>query len=142
MTNDEYELSFTAEEIDERLGRVDDAVNYLEEKTIHLGENVLGNATLGAGWSVADGVYTHATGSTEDLTFATAAEDGAVYLLEFDTSYTANEFVRVGIGDRYRVLCYQGQSHITVPLLASGDNTMYITPIATTYAGSISNIIQ
>ncbi len=119
---------------------IHNAVTYADEMTVHLGENVLGNATLGAGWSVADGVYTHTTGSTEDLTFATMAEDGAVYLLEFDTSYTANEFVRVGIGDRYRVLCYNGKNHITVPLLASGGTTLYITPIAASYAGSISNI--
>lgn len=118
----------------------DSTVEYVETKTVYLGGNVLGAATLGANWSVTNGVYTHTTGSTEDLTFAATVEDGEIYLLEFDTSFTNDEFVRVGIGDQYRVLCYQGKSHIIVPLMASGGSTLYVTPIASTYAGSISNI--
>ena len=115
-------------------------VNYVETQTVYLGDNVLGAATLGDGWTESEGVFTHATGSDADLTFETSVEEGSVYILEFDTSYTTGEFVRVGIGDRYRVLCYQGRSHITVPLMASGGTTLYITPISTAYAGSISNI--
>lgn len=121
------------------------SVNYVENKTVYLGVNVLGDATLGAGWTASGGVYTHAAGAsnTADLTFATTVEDGAVYLLEFDTTFTNNEFVCVGIGDQYRVQCYQGKSHITVPLLASGGTTLYFTPMvvnSNTFAGSISNI--
>lgn len=115
-------------------------LNYVETKKVYLGDNAIVSATLGDGWAEAEDVFTHATGHDADLTFETSVEEGAVYLLEFDTSYTANEFIRVGIGDQYRVLCYQGKSHITVPLLASGGTTLYITPIDTTYTGSISNI--
>jgi hypothetical protein len=131
------------EKFDQLSGEIADntpTLNYVETKTVYLGDNVIGAATLGAGWTESGGVFTHATGNDADLTFETAVEDGAVYILEFDTSYTANEFVRVGIGDRYRVLCYQGKSHITVPLMASGGTTLYITPISTTYTGSISNV--
>lgn len=117
-----------------------ETLSYLGTKTVFLGDNVLGTATLGNGWSASGGTYTHASGSTEDLTFNSDVEEGSIYLLEFDTSYTANEFVRVGIGDRYRVLCYNGKTHIVVPLMASGGNTLYITPVNNTYAGSISNI--
>lgn len=116
-------------------------VSYIESKTIFLGDNVLGSATLGEGWSESNGTYTHATGNTADLTFETSVEEGSVYLLEFDTSYTAGEYVKVGIGDRYRILCYKGsQAHATIPLLASGGTTLYISPYNDTYAGSISNI--
>lgn len=127
-------------EIKEALQGSSPSVNYIETKVVHLGDNVLGSATLGDGWTETDGVFTHATGSDADLTFETTVEEGSIYILEFDTSYTANEFVRVGIGDRYRVLCYQGKSHITVPLMASGGTTLYITPINDAYSGSISNI--
>lgn len=117
------------------------SVNYIESKTIHLGDNVLGSASLGEGWSESNGTYTHATGSTADLTFETTVEEGSIYLLEFDTSYTSDEYVRVGIGDRYRILCYKGsQTHATIPLLASGGTILYITPYSDTYVGSISNI--
>lgn len=131
------------ERIDQLYGEIADntpTLNYVETKTVYLGDNVIGAATLGAGWTESGGVFTHATGSDADLIFEVAVEDGAIYILEFDTSFTSNEFVRVGIGDRYRVLCYQGKSHITVPLMASGGTTLYITPISTTYVGSISNI--
>lgn len=115
-------------------------LTYTATQTVYLGNNVLGPATLGEGWSVSNGVYTHTKGYTADLTFETAVEESAVYLLEFDTSYTANEFVRVGIGDAYRLFCYQGKSHITVPLEAVGGTTLYVTPVDSRYAGSISNI--
>lgn len=116
------------------------SMNYVGAKTVYLGDNVLGSATLGDGWTNSNNVFTHAEGNMADLTFETSVEEGAIYILEFDTSYTADEFIRVGIGDRYRVLCYQGNSHITVPLMASGGTTLYITPIKTNYNGSISNI--
>ena len=116
------------------------SVNYVETKTVYLGDNVLGSATLSDGWTETEGLFTHTTGYDADLTFETTVEAGAVYILEFDTSYTANEFIRVGIGDRYRVLCYQGKSHITVPLTASGGTTLYITPINKDYVGAIGNI--
>ncbi len=113
---------------------------YTTTQTVYLGDNVLGSAMLGKGWTVSNKVYTHAKGYTADLTFDTTVEEGAVYLLEFDTSYTANEFVRVGIGDGYRLFCYQGKTHITVPLEAIGGTTLYITPVNSSYVGSISNI--
>lgn len=115
-------------------------VNYVETKVVHLGENVLGSATLGEGWTESNGVFTHATGYNADLTFDTAVEEGSVYILEFETSYKDDEFVRVGIGSQYRVLCYNGNNHITVPLMAVGGTTLYVTPIETTYTGYISNI--
>ncbi len=116
------------------------SINYSETKTVYLGDNVLGSATIGEGWTESGAIYTHASGYDADLTFETSVEEGSIYILEFDSNFTRNEFVRVGIGDMYRVLCYQGQSHITVPLMASGGTTLYITPIDKTYAGSISNI--
>lgn len=117
------------------------SINYIETKTVYLGDNVLGSASLGDGWTVSNGIYSHSAGYTSDLTFATSVENGSMYILEFDTSYTSDEFIRVGIGDKYRVLCYQGKSHITVPLMASGNGILYITPIKDTYVGDISNII-
>lgn len=134
------EIEAWLEVMNELSKKVNGTVEYVETKSVFLGDNVLGSATLGEGWTETDGVFTHATGSDADLTFETTVEEGSIYILEFDTSYAANEFVRVGIGDRYRVLCYQGKSHITVPLMASGGTTLYITPINDAYSGSISNI--
>lgn len=133
------EIEAKGEEVAEELGELG-TVKYSESISVFLGDNVLGTATLGNGWSAPEGGYKHATGSVADLTFNTAAEDGEIYLLEFDTDYDKNEFVRVGIGDRYRVLCYNGKTHIVVPLMASGGNTLYITPVNDKYEGSISNI--
>ena len=120
---------------------VDEKDIYVETKTVYLGDDVLGSASLGEGWSEADSVYTHAKGYTADLTFETEVEENSIYILEFDTSYTANEYIRVGIGDRYRILCYKGSAtHVTVPLMASGGTILYFTPYNDAYAGSISNI--
>lgn len=129
-----------SDEIKEKLQGSSPTVNYVETKVVHLGDNVIGSASLGEGWTASDGVYTHTTGYDADLIFDTAVEEGSVYILEFDTSYTADEFVRIGIGSQYRVLCYQGKSHITVPLMAVGGSTLYITPIKANYSGEISNI--
>ena len=151
LTQEQYNRELAAGRIDENAiyltpdngvnGGSSPSINYIETKTVYLGEDVLGSAILGDGWVKSEGVYTHSAGYDADLTFETTVEDGSIYILEFDTSYTGGEFVRVGIGDQYRVLCYNGTSHISVPLLASGGTTLYITPIATTYAGSISNIV-
>ncbi len=110
------------------------SIVYEDIKTVHLGENVLGSATLGDGWAVAYSeeqqrdIYTHTESATADLSFATNVQAGEVYLLRFVTD-AESEFVKVGLGDRYRVRCYQGKQTIEVPLYAPEDNaTLYFTP--------------
>lgn len=104
-------------------------VGYVETETVYLGENVIGSATLGSGWTAEDGVYTHANSGAEDLTLATNVEVGQIYLLRFKSDYDNNEFVRVGLGEQYRVRCYQGGENIVVPLYAAENNaTLYFTP--------------
>lgn len=114
-------------------------VIYETNRKVCVGSNVLGTPTLGTGWTANNGTYTHASGNTSDLSFATTAEVGELYVLEFDTTYISNEFVSVGFGDAYRILTYTAQSHLQVVLKCVGNSTLYFTP-ASTVSGSISNI--
>ena len=115
------------------------SIFYEKNRIIHVGDNVLGDHSLGAGWSENSGVYTHSSNNTEDLSFSTNAEVGSIYFLDFDTSYSNGEFVSVGFGGVYKTLCYNGTSKIQVPLMCLSDTVLYITPIST-FSGSISNI--
>ena len=115
----------------------DETVKYEPTRKIYLGANVLTNApTKGDGWSgnFTDG-FTHAAGKSNRISFFSAnIEFGATYICEFDTSYTADEFVNVGIGTSYRILAYNGTGHIRLPLKAIGtadaDKTLYFYPVA------------
>lgn len=115
------------------------SVEYIASKIVTVGSDVLGTATLGTGWSESDGVYTHTSGNTADLSFSTGLSVGDIAILDFDTSYIADEFINVGIGTSYKILVYNGTSHIRVPLKAINNTTLYITPIST-FSGAISNL--
>lgn len=125
-------------QIREKLDNVTQTVQYLETKTVNVGSNLLGTATLGTGWTENSGVYTHSSG-TDSLEFTTELSVGDIAILDFDTSFSAKEFINVGIGTAYRILCYQDSTHIRVPLKAIGNTTLYMTPF-NNFSGSISNI--
>lgn len=115
---------------------IDETVKYEPTRTIYLGTNILTNEpTKGTGWSgsLANG-FTHAAGNSQRISFFSAnIEFGETYICEFDTSYTADEFVTVGIGTSYRILAYNGTGHIRLPLKAIGtadaDKTLYFYPV-------------
>ncbi len=107
---------------------------YNAYRTIHVGGNLFNaNAlSLGSGWSNSNGTLTHASGGTAPITFSFAGADGEDYLLEFKTSYTAGEFVKIAIGNGYPELAYSGTSEIVMPLHCWGNPTLTITPYAPT----------
>ena len=115
-------------------------VSYAQTKKVYVGSDALGTASRGTGWTESAGVYTHESGNTDDLSFATNLSVNDVAILEFDTSYTDNEFVTVGIGTAYRILVYTGNPHIVVPLKAIGNTNLFITP-QSSFDGTISNIV-
>ena len=137
-SREEYEANVQA--VNDRVASLEEEVEspsvaYTENKTVYLGDNVLGEDTLGDGWTKVYNeeqerdIYTHSLGATADLTFRTNVEAGHVYLLKFISGYSSGEFVRVGLGSQYRVRCYQKSQYITVPLYAAEDNaTLYFTP--------------
>ena len=101
---------------------------------LNLGPNLVANkkGTQGAGWSgnYTEG-WTHATNNNESLSFYSAdIKEGAVYICEFDTTYTDDEFVNVGIGSQYRIPVYNGTSHIIIPLLADSEKNLFFTPLS------------
>lgn len=119
-------------------GIASQTVQYIETKTVKVGSNTLGTATVGTGWTESEGAYTHSSG-TNSLEFTTGLEVGDIAILDFDTSYSSNEFITVGLGDAYRILCYNGSTHIRVPLKAIGGTKLYMTPY-NDFSGSVSNI--
>lgn len=108
------------------------AVLQIDTTRLGLGSNILAgkNGTLGTNWTgnAADG-WTHTAGSNSSLSFFSAdIEADAVYICEFDTTYSADEFLNVGIGDNYRILVYNGTNHITIPLKGSTTQNVFFTP--------------
>lgn len=122
----------------QNIGAVESVI-YAESKTIKVGDNTLGSATLGTGWTESDGSYIHESGNTEELTINTSLSEDDVAILDFDTSFTTGEFITVGIGTAYKSLVYNASSHIRVPLKAIGNTTLHIVPLST-FNGSIYNL--
>lgn len=128
------------EELQEQINGNIPSIIYEQSKKVFVGDNILGSATLGTGWTQSGGTYTHATGNTADLVFSTPAEADCLYVLDFDTSYISSEFVSVSFGTAYRTLTYIGQNHIQIVLKCYGDSTLHFTPVSTV-AGTVSNIV-
>lgn len=117
-------------------------VSYKETLDVYLGNELITQGigfTLGDGWSgnVTDG-FTHTKGSTSELKIATVTDNNSLYLLEFDTTVSNTEFVTVGFGKMYKILCYKGSTHCTVPLKSDGGE-LFFCPLDT-FSGTISNI--
>ena len=100
--------------------------------TVNLGDELLTNdAVLGAGWSgTNESGYTHASGNDDVLKFEGAGiiDEGEDYICEFNTTYTGEEFIEVGIGNAYKILVYNGTSHIVLPLKAIDGVDLYFKP--------------
>lgn len=95
-----------------------------ETITVYLGDELIDTTvlpTLGTNWSGDyENGFHHASGSTSSLSFEDYITDvNCDYILEFDTDYTSDEFVNVGFDDSYKILAYNGTSHITLPLRAT-----------------------
>lgn len=86
---------------------------------------------MSTGWSGSNLLgYTHASGYSGDLKFSLGGlvDIGCDYLFEFDTDYTADEFLSAGLGNSYRILAYNGTGHIVLPLRAIDSFNLFITP--------------
>lgn len=123
--------AYTKEESDKRYAQNTQIGNphMVTDLVIHVGDDMTATPFMGSGWaSTETNSYTHAVNGKEDLSLEFSGDVGSVYLVEFDTSFTGGEFVRVGIGTGYRVLAYNGTNHIVLPLTAYSNTTLYITP--------------
>ena len=95
--------------------------NVATDNVVILGNGWSGNATIG---------YTHASGSTEPLTFNIGAKDGENYYIELsvDDSYYAYN-CSIAIGNSYAVNIYNGHSPAQGNVRCIGDNgSLVITP--------------
>lgn len=125
--------AYTKAESDMRYTRIGYAGNphMVTDLIIHVSDDITPSSVSGSGWTATgSNNYTHASGGTDDLCLEFSGDVDSVYLVEFDTSFTGGEFVRVGIGTGYRVLAYNGANHIVLPLTAYANTTLYITPYA------------
>jgi len=110
---------------------------------VKLGEELFTKEpTLTTGWSgsISEG-FTHASGYEGELKFEyqKLIDVGEDYILEFDTTYTTDEFLEVGIGEASKTLVYNGTNHIIVPLKAIGGVNLFIKPYKD-IAFTISNL--
>lgn len=113
-----------------------ESCDYTENKTVYIGEDIISNVNgyyvPNTGWSGdKSSGYTHTTGTASMSFSSNDIEKNQIYLCEFDTSFTEDEFVKVGLGQRSRILCYNGTSHITIPVLydGTGEKALYFTPL-------------
>lgn len=83
--------------------------------------------------------YTHTSGSDDAIAFDSFnTENGEVYLVEFNTTYTLGEFGEIYIGNGYHHLCYNGTNHITIAILSDGGYLKFKPKRA--WNGVISNL--
>lgn len=121
---------------------IEDAVVRKETKTLNLSASVLTEAsvTLGTGWSgtLATGI-SHASGSTDPLSFNINTESGEKYLISFDLSSAPEKSVFVSIGNSPKVDVYNGQTHIDVGIISDGGQ-LNITPAVASLVVTLTNI--
>lgn len=114
-------------------GKILASPHLIENMTIHLGSELYDHSnttdvTLGDGWTKTEDGYTHSANTSGELAIPiSGATVGETYLVRFNTDYTADEFINVGIGTGYRVLCYNGRNDIILPLTAYDDTTLHIS---------------
>lgn len=109
-----------------------------KERKVMLGENLITGAHTATGWNgnISTGI-SHATGSTAPLSFDAVTSSGSAYLFEFNTTYSSNEFCKVGIGNIPKCVVYNGTGHISVILYSDG-GTLAIEPY-NDFSGTLSN---
>lgn len=109
-----------------------------KERKVMLGENLITDVHIPTGWSgnISSGI-SHTTGNTTPLSFEAVTTRGSAYLFEFDTSYSSNEFCKVGIGNIPKCVVYNGTGHISVILYSDG-GTLEIEPY-NDFLGTLSN---
>lgn len=97
------------------------ALFFDKERKVMLGENLITGANTATGWNgnISSGI-SHTTGSTAPLSFDAVTTSGSAYLFEFDTSYSSNEFCKVGIGNIPKCVVYNGTEHISAILYSDG----------------------
>lgn len=114
------------------------ALFFDKERKVMLGENLITGANTATGWNgnISSGI-SHTTGSTAPLSFDAVTTSGSAYLFEFDTSYSSNEFCKVGIGNIPKCVVYNGTEHISAILYSDG-GTLAIEPY-NDFSGTLSN---
>ena len=114
-------------------GKILASPHLIENMTIHLGSELYDHSnttdvTLGDGWTKTEDGYTHSANTSGELAIPiSGATVGETYLVQFDTDYSADEFIKVGIGTGYRVLCYNSKTHIELPLTAHDNTMLYVS---------------
>lgn len=78
--------------------------------------------------------FVHNNTSGGSIQFYNAEITKGLYILEFDTTYTAGEFVRCGFANDYKNLAYNGGKHIVMPI-ENTDGSQYL------HIEAINNIV-
>lgn len=139
---------YTEEDKEEIVEILDNMQSVAEQDTATMGAELANanNWTLGAGWSgsFANG-FTHASGSTEPLTFAPTIESGKLYQVTFKSSVrmtTTNLFVQVGNSTQFNLYAEDSTSEtgeISIGVLANDTTGLVFTPEAS-FTGTLSEI--
>lgn len=117
-------------------------VREIPSVTFKVGQNVLTDAivTLGAGWSgnLADG-FTHASGSTEPLTFAINSVDGESYFIDGNTPVTGATLYHFAIGESAPTDPYNNKPTIAWCVKSVGGGDFKIIP-KSDFSGTLTNL--
>ena len=126
----------------EDLRPITNTVYYTSTINIKVGTELADNAayTLSDFTGDISNGFTHTQSNGGRIQLYNANITEGDYLLEFDTNYTAGEFVRCGFANDYKNYAYNGNAHIVMPIRNSdGNKYLYIDSV---YSGvyTISNL--
>lgn len=120
----------------------ENVVRYIQERTFHVGENLLTSETAfsGTGWSgsLASG-FTHASGNTDPIVFNVETEQNSAYIIDFDFSGAATaDNLFVSIGDTPKVDVYHGNIRPFIGIISDGGYLKIFCN--SSYTGTITNL--
>lgn len=113
-------------------------VEYLKERTLYLGSNLVTSATATADFTGSYPVFNHISGSEGIITTDYNTIAGKKYVAIVSVGSASEGSVSVCIGDGYYVDTYNGNKTIAVGFISDGGNLK--VKVTSSYSSTISNI--
>lgn len=116
---------------------VSQAIALEDTRELHIGNNLLGEKTMGAGWSESNGILTHSSGTGEVVyDFVTSAN--TPYIIRLSLTNPAEKKLYITIGNYPKIDVYNGDKDVVIGLISTGGQLKIIPE--SSWSGSISRI--
>lgn len=116
---------------------VSQAIALEDTRELHIGNNLLGEKTMGAGWSESNGILTHSSG-TGEVVYDFATSVNTAYIVKLSLTNPAEKKLYITIGNYPKIDVYNGDKDVVIGLISTGGQLKIIPE--SSWSGSINSI--